>query len=170
MSRAATELSEDEAERLRMELAKVEEEIHALRQTLLTKERTASEIRRQLGLSPLSCIRQNLSRSWESVQCSAPYQTASATLDDISHSDVYLRTRDGLSHAGNATSSALSNVGVAITRRLAGMRSLPLPGPPRFWISNQLVITAFLLLSLLYLSIEICITTSASQPSDTLLY
>ncbi|KAM8831055.1 tumor protein D54-like isoform 2-T3 [Synchiropus picturatus] len=131
MSRAATELSEDEAERLRMELAKVEEEIHALRQTLLTKERTASEIRRQLGLSPLSCIRQNLSRSWESVQCSAPYQTASATLDDISHSDVYLRTRDGLSHAGNATSSALSNVGVAITRRLAGMRSLPLPGPPR---------------------------------------
>ncbi|KAM9785574.1 tumor protein D54-like [Neosynchiropus ocellatus] len=131
MSRAAAELSQDEAENLRIELTKVEDEIHTLRQALLTKERAASEIRRQLGLSPLGCIRQNLSQSWESVQSSAPYQTASATLDDISHSDVYLRTRDGLSHAGDVTSSALSNMGVAITRRLAGMRSLPLPGPPR---------------------------------------
>ncbi|AWP10389.1 putative tumor protein D54-like [Scophthalmus maximus] len=116
---------------LRFELAKTEEEIQTLRQVLLAKEKYASDVRRQLGLSPLSTMKQNLSRGWQDVQSSAPYLTASATLDDISHSSVYVRTRDNLSHAGQVTSAALSNVGVAFTRRLAEMRALPLPGPPR---------------------------------------
>ncbi|CAG03912.1 unnamed protein product, partial [Tetraodon nigroviridis] len=45
------------------------------------------------------------------------------------------RTRASLSHAGQVTSAALSNVGVAITRRLADIRTLSLPSPPRHTIS-----------------------------------
>ncbi|KAF0035643.1 hypothetical protein F2P81_010955 [Scophthalmus maximus] len=87
-------------------ITKTEEEIQTLRQVLLAKEKYASDVRRQLGLSPLSTMKQNLSRGWQDVQSSAPY----------------VRTRDNLSHAGQVTSAALSNVGVAFTRRLAEMR------------------------------------------------
>lgn len=124
-------LSDEDVDSLRFELAKIEDEIHTLRQALLTKERYASEIRRQLGLGPLGNIKQNLSKGWQDVQSSAPYLTAAATLDDISHSSVYVRTRESLSQAGQVTSAALSSVGVAITRRLGEMRALPLPSAPR---------------------------------------
>lgn len=44
-------LTEAEAEELRAELAKVEEEIVTLRQVLAAKERHCGELRRKLGLS-----------------------------------------------------------------------------------------------------------------------
>ncbi|XP_076023050.1 tumor protein D54-like [Genypterus blacodes] len=123
--------TEEDVDNLHLELAKVEDEIYTLRQVLLAKERFATDIRRQLGLSPLSNIKQNLCKGWQEVQTSTPFQTASATLDDISQSTVYRRTQQGLTHAGQVTSAALSGVGIAITRRLAHMRALPLPSPPR---------------------------------------
>ncbi|XP_041802361.1 tumor protein D54-like [Chelmon rostratus] len=126
-----SDLTEEDLDYLRFELSKIEDEIQTLRQVLLVKEKYATDIRRQLGMSPLSNLKQNLSKGWQDVQTSAPYLTASATLEDISHSDICVRTRERLSHAGQATSSALSNMGVVITRRLAEMRALPLPSPPR---------------------------------------
>ncbi|XP_044067487.1 tumor protein D54-like [Siniperca chuatsi] len=128
---SSLDLTEEDLDNLRIELAKMEDEIQTLRQVLLVKEKYAADIRRQLGMSPLSNIKQNLSKGWQDVQISAPYLTASATLEDITHSNVYVRTRESLSHAGQVTSSALSNMGVALTRRLANMRALPLPSPPR---------------------------------------
>ncbi|XP_007553626.1 tumor protein D54-like isoform X2 [Poecilia latipinna] len=122
-----TNLREDDWDTLRFELTKTEDEIQTLRQVLLAKEKYAADIRRQLGMSPLSNVKQNLSKGWQEVQTSAPYLTASATLEDISNSSVYVRTRDGLSQASQVTSAALSNVGVAITRRLAQMRTLNHP-------------------------------------------
>uniref|UniRef100_A0A3B4G9L3 Tpd52 like 2a n=1 Tax=Pundamilia nyererei TaxID=303518 RepID=A0A3B4G9L3_9CICH len=117
-----TDLTEEDLDALRFELTKTEDEIQALRQVLLAKEQYAADIRRQLGMSPLGNIKQSISKGWQEVQTSAPYLTASATLDDISHSSVYVRTRDSLSHAGQVTSAAMSSVGVVITRRLAQMR------------------------------------------------
>ncbi|XP_077429939.1 tumor protein D54-like isoform X2 [Vanacampus margaritifer] len=125
------ELSDEDRDNLRFELAKMEEEIHTLRQVLLTKEKSAAEIRRQLGMGPLSSLKENLSKGWQEVQTSSPFLTASAVLDDMNNSNVCVRTKEGLAHAGHVTSSALSNVGVVITRRLAEMRALPLPSPPR---------------------------------------
>ncbi|XP_029912234.1 tumor protein D54-like isoform X1 [Myripristis murdjan] len=130
-----SDLTEEDLEDLRIELTKVEDEIQTLRQVLLAKEKYAMDIKRQLGLSPLSNIKQNLAKGWQEVQTSAPYLTASATLEDISNSNAYKRTQDTLSHAGQVTSAALSSMGVAITRRLADMRALPLPSPPRHTIS-----------------------------------
>ncbi|XP_036446657.1 tpd52 like 2b isoform X1 [Colossoma macropomum] len=118
-------LTEEEAEELRLELTKVEEEIQTLRQVLLAKERHASELKRKLGLSPLSELKQNISKGWQDVQTSNAYLSASATLDDIAHSEVYKKTQETLSQAGQKTSAAFSTVGSAITRKLGDMRNSP---------------------------------------------
>ncbi|XP_029361446.1 tpd52 like 2b isoform X4 [Echeneis naucrates] len=116
-------LTEEEAEELRIELTKVEEEINTLRQVLSAKERHAAELKRKLGLSPLNELRQNLTKSWQDVQTSNAYLSASATLDDITHSEAYKKTQETLSQAGQKTSAALTTVGTAISRRLGDMRN-----------------------------------------------
>ncbi|KAK2885744.1 hypothetical protein Q8A67_016581 [Cirrhinus molitorella] len=118
-------LTEEEAEELRLELTKVEEEIHTLRQVLSAKERHASELKRKLGLNPLSEFKQNITKSWQDVQTSNAYLSASATLDDIASSEVYKKTQETLSQAGQKTSAALSTVGTAISRKLGDMRNSP---------------------------------------------
>ncbi|XP_036386707.1 tumor protein D54-like isoform X4 [Megalops cyprinoides] len=119
-------LTEDEADELRLELTKVEEEIQTLRQVLSAKERHAGELKRRLGLTPLNELKQNLSKGWQDVQTSTAYLSASATLEDISRSDAYKKTQETLSQAGQMTSAALSTVGTAISRKLGDMRALPL--------------------------------------------
>uniref|UniRef100_A0A8C7XKW7 Tpd52 like 2b n=1 Tax=Oryzias sinensis TaxID=183150 RepID=A0A8C7XKW7_9TELE len=118
-------VTEEEAVELRSELTKVEEEINTLRQVLSAKERHASELKRKLGLTPLDELRHNLTKGWQDVQTSNAYLTASATLDDIAHSEAYKKTQETLSQAGQKTSAALSTVGTAISRKLGDMRALP---------------------------------------------
>ncbi|XP_040844243.1 tumor protein D54 isoform X11 [Ochotona curzoniae] len=100
-------LTEAEAEELRAELVKVEEEIVTLRQVLAAKERRCGELRRRLGLSALEGLRQNLSKSWHDVQVSTAYK----------------KTQETLSQAGQKTSAALSTVGSAISKKLGDMSS-----------------------------------------------
>ncbi|MED6273597.1 hypothetical protein CHARACLAT_008082 [Characodon lateralis] len=118
-------LTEEEAEELRFELTKVEEEINTLRQVLAAKERHSSELKRKLGLNPLNELKQNITKSWQDVQTSQAYLSASATLDDIAHSEAYKKTQETLSEAGHKTTAALSTLGTAISRRLGDMRALP---------------------------------------------
>uniref|UniRef100_A0AAY5F5Z0 Tpd52 like 2b n=1 Tax=Electrophorus electricus TaxID=8005 RepID=A0AAY5F5Z0_ELEEL len=102
-------LTEEEAEELRIELTKVEEEIQTLRQVLLAKERHASELKRKLGLSPLSELKQNISKGWQDVQTS----------------NAYKKTQETLSQAGQKTSAAFTTMGSAISRKLGDMRNSP---------------------------------------------
>ncbi|XP_030588661.1 tpd52 like 2b isoform X4 [Archocentrus centrarchus] len=102
-------LTEEEAEELRTELTKVEEEINTLRQVLCAKERHAAELKRKLGLSPLNELRQNLTKSWQDVQTS----------------NAYKKTQETLSQAGQKTTAALSTMSTAISRKLGDMRALP---------------------------------------------
>ncbi|XP_034027679.1 tpd52 like 2b isoform X2 [Thalassophryne amazonica] len=102
-------LTAEEAEELRTELTKVEEEINTLRQVLSAKERHATELKRKLGLSPLSELRQNLSKGWQDVQAS----------------NAYKKTQDTLAQAGQKTTVALSTVGTAIGKKFEDMRALP---------------------------------------------
>ncbi|XP_044066096.1 tpd52 like 2b isoform X2 [Siniperca chuatsi] len=138
-------LTEEEAEELRTELTKVEEEINTLRQVLSAKERHSAELKRKLGLSPLTELKQNLTKSWQDVQTSNAYVktteklgewnervtssdlylSASATLDDIARSEAYKKTQETLSQAGQKTSAALTTVGTVISKRLGDMRALP---------------------------------------------
>uniref|UniRef100_A0A8C3WK18 TPD52 like 2 n=1 Tax=Catagonus wagneri TaxID=51154 RepID=A0A8C3WK18_9CETA len=126
---AAEGLTEAEAEELRAELAKVEEEIVTLRQVLAAKERHCGELRRKLGLSALEGLRQNLSRSWHDVQGSSAYMKTSEKLGEwnekVTQSDLYRKTQETLSQAGQKTSAALCTVGSAISRKLGDMRARP---------------------------------------------
>ncbi|CAM9569210.1 tumor protein D53-like isoform X3 [Lampetra fluviatilis] len=101
----ACSVSSAEREELEAELAKVEEEISTLRQVLTAKERHAAEIKRKLGLSPLNELRTNLSRGWQDMQAT----------------NAYKKTQETLTVAGQKTTSVLSNVGSAITRKLGDM-------------------------------------------------
>ncbi|KAL1020968.1 hypothetical protein UPYG_G00007020 [Umbra pygmaea] len=122
-------LSEEDEEYLNMELAKTEDEIQTLQQVLLSKEKYAMDIRRQLGMGPFTEIKQNMSKGWQEVQTSKVYLTASATLEDISQSNVYKRTQESICNAGQMTNAALSTIGMAITKRFGDIRALP--SPPR---------------------------------------
>ncbi|XP_048405888.1 tpd52 like 2b isoform X3 [Stegostoma tigrinum] len=102
-------LSEAETEELRSELCKVEDEIATLRQVLVAKEKHASEIKRKLGLTPFTELKQNLSKSWQDVQASNAYKKTHATL----------------STAGSKTSSAISSVGSALSKTLGEIKSHP---------------------------------------------
>ncbi|XP_028667538.1 tumor protein D54-like isoform X5 [Erpetoichthys calabaricus] len=136
-------LTEEEAEEMKNELAKVEEEITTLRQVLAAKERHASEIKRKLGLTPLNELKQNLTKSWQDVQTSSAYVktgeklgewndkvtssdlylSASATVDEITQSHAYKKTQETLAQAGQKTSAALNTVGSAISRKFGDMRN-----------------------------------------------
>uniref|UniRef100_A0A8C1AYD5 Tpd52 like 2b n=1 Tax=Cyprinus carpio carpio TaxID=630221 RepID=A0A8C1AYD5_CYPCA len=122
-------LTEEEAEELRLELTKVEEEIHTLRQVLSAKERHASELKRKLGLSPLTEFKQNITKSWQDVQTSNAYVAVSEKLgqwnEKVAGCDMYKKTQETLSQAGQKTSAALSTVGTAISRKLGDMRNSP---------------------------------------------
>ncbi|XP_008155358.1 tumor protein D54 isoform X1 [Eptesicus fuscus] len=120
-------LTEAEEEELRAELMKVEEEIVTLRQVLAAKERRCGELRRKLGPSASEGLRQSLSRSWRDVQVSSAYVKTSEKLGEwnerMTQSDLYKRTQETLSQAGQKTSAALSTMGSAISRKLGDMSS-----------------------------------------------
>ncbi|XP_036388883.1 tpd52 like 2b isoform X11 [Megalops cyprinoides] len=122
-------LTEEEAEELRSELTKVEEEINTLRQVLSAKEKHAYELKRKLGLSPLNEFKQNLTKGWQDVQTSNAYVKTTEKLGEwnerVTSSDLYKKTQETLSQAGQKTSAALSNMGTAISKRLGDMRALP---------------------------------------------
>ncbi|XP_015258536.1 tpd52 like 2b isoform X4 [Cyprinodon tularosa] len=122
-------LTEEEAEELRTELTKVEEEINTLRLVLSAKEKHASELKRKLGLNPLNELKQNISKSWQDVQTSQAYVRTTEKLGEwnerVTSSDLYKKTQETLSEAGQKTTAALSTLGTAISRRLGDMRALP---------------------------------------------
>ncbi|XP_036434216.1 tpd52 like 2a isoform X6 [Colossoma macropomum] len=100
-------LTEEEALELQLELTKVDDEIQTLKQVLTAKERHAGELRRRLGISPLSEIKNNITKGWHEVQSS----------------NAYKKTQETLSQAGQLTSSALSTMGSAIRNRFGEMRN-----------------------------------------------
>ncbi|XP_029580095.1 tumor protein D54 isoform X10 [Salmo trutta] len=98
-------LTEEEAEEIRSELGKVEEEINTLRQVLLAKEKHSADLKRKLGMSPLNELKQNLTKGWQDVQTS----------------NAYKKTQETLSVAGQKTTAAFSTMGTALSRKLGDM-------------------------------------------------
>ncbi|KAM3923557.1 tumor protein D54 isoform 1-T1 [Leptodactylus fuscus] len=118
-------MTEAEAEELRTELFKVEEEILTLRQVLAAKEHHAADIKKRLGQTPLHQLKLNLSKSLHEVQMSNAYVKTSEKLGEwnekVQQSDVYKKTQETLSTASQKTTAALSTMGTAITRKLGDM-------------------------------------------------
>ncbi|MGH0161006.1 UNVERIFIED_CONTAM: hypothetical protein FKN15_055613, partial [Acipenser sinensis] len=108
------------------DLSQVEDEIVTLRQVLAAKEKTAYELKRKLGLTPLNELKQNLTKGWQDVQTSSAYVKTSEKLGEwnekVTGSDLYKKTQETLSQAGQKTSAALTTVGSVITRKFGDMR------------------------------------------------
>ncbi|XP_050995181.1 tumor protein D53 isoform X5 [Labeo rohita] len=102
-------ITEEEREEMENELTKLEEEITTLKQVLASKEKRQLELKQKLGITPLSELRQNFSKSWYDMQTSTAYKKTSETL----------------STAGQRTSAAFSNLGTAISRKFGDMRNSP---------------------------------------------
>ncbi|KAL2081929.1 hypothetical protein ACEWY4_021747 [Coilia grayii] len=102
-------VTDEEREEMTNELIKLEEEIATLRQVLASKEKRHSDLKQKLGITPLSELRQNFTRSW----------------NDMQSSTVYKKTSETLTTAGQKTSAAFNNLGTAITRKFGDMRNSP---------------------------------------------
>ncbi|VDN60466.1 unnamed protein product [Dracunculus medinensis] len=70
-------LSEAEKELLREELKKTEDEISTLRQVLIARQKHAAEIRRKLGISPLTELTADINHSLQQVKETQAYQKTS---------------------------------------------------------------------------------------------
>ncbi|XP_029574217.1 tumor protein D54 isoform X15 [Salmo trutta] len=122
-------LTEEEAEELYSELGKVEEEINTLRQVLLAKEKHSADLKRKLGLSPLNELKQNITKGWQDVQTSNAYVRTTGKLGEwnekVTGSELYKKTSETLSVAGQKTTAAFSTMGTALSRKLGDMRNSP---------------------------------------------
>ncbi|XP_031437223.1 tumor protein D53 isoform X5 [Clupea harengus] len=105
-------VTDEEREEMNNELVKLEEEISTLRQVLDSKEKRHLELKLKLGITPLSELRQNFNRSWTDMQ--------SSTVD---MDDIYKKTSETLTTAGQKTSAAFTNLGSSISRRFGDMRN-----------------------------------------------
>ncbi|XP_065537025.1 tumor protein D53 isoform X2 [Lathamus discolor] len=111
-----TMISEEEKEELKIELAKLEDEISTLRQVLAAKEKHLVEIKQKLGISLMNELKQNFSKSWHDVQTTSAY-----TQCEEPASESYKKTHETLSHAGQKATAAISNVGTAISKKFGDM-------------------------------------------------
>uniref|UniRef100_A0AAY5KM81 Tumor protein D53 homolog n=1 Tax=Esox lucius TaxID=8010 RepID=A0AAY5KM81_ESOLU len=111
-----TTVTDEEREEILSELTKLEDEISTLRQVLASKEKHHSELKAKLGITPLSELKQNFSKSWYDMQTSIAYKKTSETL----------------STAGQKTSAAFTTLGTAISRKFGDMRSNSLGNSPSF--------------------------------------
>uniref|UniRef100_A0A674GZK4 TPD52 like 1 n=1 Tax=Taeniopygia guttata TaxID=59729 RepID=A0A674GZK4_TAEGU len=98
-------ISEEEKEELKVELAKLEDEISTLRQVLAAKEKHLVEVKQKLGISLMNELKQNFSKSWHDMQTTSAYK----------------KTHETLSHAGQKATAAISNVGTAISKKFGDM-------------------------------------------------
>ncbi|KAF7690492.1 tumor protein D53 isoform X2 [Silurus meridionalis] len=100
-------ITDEERKEMQNDLIKLEEEIVTLKQVLASKEKHQAELKHRLGLTTLSELKQNLSKSWNGVQSST----------------VYKKTSETLSTAGQKTTSAISNFGTAVSKKIGDMRN-----------------------------------------------
>ncbi|EGW09914.1 Tumor protein D52 [Cricetulus griseus] len=100
-------LSEEEQNELRQELANVEEEIQTLSQVLAAKEKHLAEIKRKLGINSLQEFKQNIAKGWQ----------------DVTATSAYKKTSETLSQAGQKASAAFLSVGSVITKKLEDVKN-----------------------------------------------
>ncbi|XP_071958956.1 uncharacterized protein [Antedon mediterranea] len=97
---------EEEREKIRLELIQTEEDIAAMKSTLRSKEAAAKELKRKLGITPMSEVKKDVAQGWKNLQ----------------QSNAYNKTKSGLSTAGQKTGAAFSTLGSSISRKLGEMK------------------------------------------------
>ncbi|XP_055871054.1 tumor protein D52-like isoform X4 [Biomphalaria glabrata] len=92
---------------LKEELEKVESEINMLRGVLGSKIRHATELKRQLGITPFQEFKQDLQLGIQQIKSSDSYQKTSAVVKT----------------ASEKTTSAINSMGQAVARKLSNVKN-----------------------------------------------
>uniref|UniRef100_A0A1I8AUX6 Tumor protein D52 n=1 Tax=Steinernema glaseri TaxID=37863 RepID=A0A1I8AUX6_9BILA len=111
--------TEEEREALREELKKTEDEIQTLRQVLVARQKHAQELKRKLGLNPLSEFAQEVNQGLEQVKKTQAFQktsevvtgtaeTVSSKLSDIRNSNLFKSFETKIGTAYNSAKMAAS--------------------------------------------------------------
>ncbi|XP_054750730.1 uncharacterized protein LOC129256584 isoform X3 [Lytechinus pictus] len=119
-------IDDAERERLKTELAEVELDIEALRQTLRAKELKAKEIRRKLGITPVAVLKGDVKAGWSNFKQSSAFVNTSNKMSEwnesITSSEAYNKTKTGFQSAGQKTGAAFSSFGSAVSKKLGEVR------------------------------------------------
>ncbi|KAK0042553.1 tumor protein D52 [Biomphalaria pfeifferi] len=112
---------------LKEELEKVESEINMLRGVLGSKIRHATELKRQLGITPFQEFKQDLQLGIQQIKSSDSYQKTNDTLhqfnEKISQTQAYQKTSAVVKTASEKTTSAINSMGQAVARKLSNVKN-----------------------------------------------
>lgn len=113
---ADTNLSEAEKEVLREELLKTEDEIATLKQVLFARQKHAAELKRKLGLTPLSELTADINKGLKAVTDSEAYhktsEVAAAATDTVKEKWTGLRNSSLFKSFESKLGSAYNNARV----------------------------------------------------------
>uniref|UniRef100_A0A1I8AUF0 Tumor protein D52 n=1 Tax=Steinernema glaseri TaxID=37863 RepID=A0A1I8AUF0_9BILA len=120
--------TEEEREALREELKKTEDEIQTLRQVLVARQKHAQELKRKLGLNPLSEFAQEVNQGLEQVKKTQAFQktsevvtgtaeTVSSKLSDIRNSNLFKSFETKIGTAYNSVSRVSGDVLFSVVER-----------------------------------------------------
>ncbi|CAB4001573.1 Hypothetical predicted protein [Paramuricea clavata] len=113
-------------EEIRQQMAKLEEEITSLRNTLERKEKQHADLKKELGITRWSQLREGIGTQIGYIQNSEVMKKTSETIkgwnDKIVHSDAYNKTCKTLSGASEATSNALKSAGAVTAKKIGELR------------------------------------------------
>ncbi|XP_068706958.1 tumor protein D54-like isoform X1 [Montipora capricornis] len=127
------EAEEARKEELRLQAQKIEEEIVTLKQALDRKEKQLAEIRRLIGITPWTQLKDGFQQQYQNLQGTQMYQKTSDTFKDLNdkivHSQAYNKLSSGaavtktvLSDAGSRTANAAKSVGSATAKKIEEIR------------------------------------------------
>jgi len=133
---AASLLTDEEKEEIRLEVQKTEEEINTLRQVLATRQKHVAELKRKLGVSPWSDVTADINQGLRAVRDSQAYQKTSgvvvSTTDTVKTKFNDMRNSSLFKSFESKLGSALTNAKMAASTsidHLAGHTATPRGGP-----------------------------------------
>ncbi|XP_068706959.1 tumor protein D54-like isoform X2 [Montipora capricornis] len=169
------EAEEARKEELRLQAQKIEEEIVTLKQALDRKEKQLAEIRRLIGITPWTQLKDGFQQQYQNLQGTQMYQKTSDTFKDLNdkivHSQAYNKLSSGaavtktvLSDAGSRTANAAKSVGSATAKKIEEIR-----GSSMFQSLGSRVVSASssLKFKMLRISNKSKPTTPSSPDNDT---
>jgi len=101
---------------MKEELEKVESEITMLRQVLGSKVRHATELKRQLGITPFQEFKHDLQSGLNHIK-------SSDSIRAITRQSWYQKTSSAMKTATDKTSSLMSSVGQSFTKKMGDLKN-----------------------------------------------
>ncbi|XP_028404253.1 tumor protein D54-like [Dendronephthya gigantea] len=113
-------------EEIRKQMAKLEEEMTSLRNALERKEKQYADLKKELGITRWSQLREGIGTQINYIQNSEVMKKTSETIkgwnDKIVQSGAYNKTCKTLSGASEATTNALKSAGAVTAKKIGELR------------------------------------------------